>query len=255
MRCRQCILGVFTSLRLEPLKLICKPSSLLPRQLWKGTLRQILGIGSLLAQNTMTTTLCWSNNRSSLEADVPPLRQPKIGCGRKWTLAKTWNVGKCWFLLSFKENDRRCSLSIYNLEATRAAAIQRLLLAYQARFGPPPSPPAKGLTGLNRACRRVFHKSVSHRAIVLAKSAVAESADDRMAKMAAPCGESRDLKPVPGVPAGSSFQRRGLRKSFTFTALGLYGHRKKRARFVLRLYHFLHSIPSSCFWLTNILWK
>jgi hypothetical protein len=61
-------LAVFCLLGLKFQELTCNPS---PQQLWKCTLRQILGLqlqmGSLcLAKNTITTSLCLSNNTSSL---------------------------------------------------------------------------------------------------------------------------------------------------------------------------------------------
>ena len=133
-----------------------------------------------------------------------------------------------WLFFSFKNGDRRSSLTIYNLEH-RAAHIHQLITAYQARFGLPPHPPShhqpKGLTGLNQACRRVFSHSLSQLSLSLGKSRRRLSAGDGE-EVAAPSGESRNYKPAAGS-SSSNFQRKGLRKSFTFTALGLYGDKRK----------------------------
>jgi hypothetical protein len=49
--------------------------------------------------------------------------------------------------------------------------------------------------------------------------------------VAAPGGDNRNYKPVLLTgSSSSSFQRKGLRKSFTFTSLGLYGDKKKANR-------------------------
>jgi hypothetical protein len=128
-------------------------------------------------------------------------------------------------LFSFKDGDqRRCNLTIYNLES-RAAAIHHLIATYLAKFAPPPPAPAaqiKGLTGINRACRRAFHQSLGQLTLSLTTKGTGPSV------VAAPGGDSRNYKPV--LLTGSSFQRKGLRKSFTFTSLGLYGDKKKANR-------------------------
>ena len=148
-------------------------------------------------------------------------------------------------LFSFKDGDhRRCRRSIYNL-GSRALLIHALLTTYRARFGPtpqqPPTTTTKSLTaagGLNEACRRVLHRTLSQqKSLFTAATATAKgdsalaSSDKTVATVAATvCGGNVSNKAVGA--GGGVFQRKGLRKSFTLTGLGshLYGSKKKIAR-------------------------
>jgi hypothetical protein len=160
-------------------------------------------------------------------------------------------------------------VSIYHL-GRRAGPIHALLKRYQAKFAPQPhsqSPAAtaKGITtaaaGLNQACRRVLHRTLSQQK-GLFTVVVGEKASVGVSTVAARCSENLNSK---SKPEGSlAFQRKGLRKSFTFTSLGnhLYGSRRKRARYIAYLICFisidLHLTAVKCFITCRtclILWK